>query len=167
VRLLNLDDLSGAHGPGNTGGELNSATSCDTTTDAIGGGVVFPQPAVWVNPVDHTTWFYVINNTFVVGYRLDVSGAVPAIHKAWTLSGAGVPGTSPVIANGTLYYATLGNAPKLRGLDLLTGTEVWSATIGLIKWQSPIVVNGHLYITDNTGKLWSFALEGLFKSSFD
>jgi outer membrane protein assembly factor BamB len=167
VRLLNIDDLSGAHGPGNTGGELNAATSCDTTTDAIGGGVVFPQPAVWVNPADNTTWFYVINNTFVVGYRLDVSGAVPAIHKAWTLSGTGVPGTSPVIANGTLYYATLGNTPKLRGLDLLTGAEVWSATIGKIKWQSPIVVNGHLYITDNNATLWSFALEGVFKSSFD
>ena len=34
----------------------------------------------------------------------------------------------------------------------LTGASLWSdTTIGLIHWQSPIVVNGVLYLEDGSG----------------
>ena len=157
VRLLNLDNLSGMGGPGHVGGELNAATSC--STDGVGGGVVFPQPAVWVNPADGRTWAYVANGGHLVAYRLNVAGT-PSLSKQWTTTNGG---TSPVIANGVLYYAASG---ILRALDPLTGTQLWSASIGAIKWQSPIVVNGHLYITDNSSQLWSFPLDGIFRSGF-
>src|SRR5450432_350564 len=161
LRLINLDDMSGAGGPGHAGGELNAAISCDTTVngDAVGGSVVFPQPAVWVNPADGTTWFFVTNDVKIVAYHLDVSGA-PTLSKPWS---TGNGGTSPVIANGVLYYASNN---IVRALDPLTGNQLWSAAIGTIKWQSPIVVNGHLYITDNSSKLWSFALDDIFKDGF-
>ncbi len=164
LRLINLDDMSGAGGPGHTGGELNAASSCDTSTngDAVGGGVVFPQPAVWVNPADNTTWFYVTNGSKIVAYQLDVTG-IPAVSKMWSANNGG---TSPVIADGVLYYAT---SNLVRGLDPLTGTQLWSVTLAGdgIKWQSPIVVNGHLYITDNSSKLWSFALDDIFLNGFE
>jgi outer membrane protein assembly factor BamB len=161
VRLIDLDDMSGQGGPGHAGGEINAAKSCDTGGDAIGGGVVFPQPAVWVNPADQSTWAYVSNDSKIVAYKLDVSGATPSLSKQWTGSG----GTSAVISNGTLFYVSGSGA--LRGLNAVSGSQVWSATVGGIKWQSPIVVNGHIYVTDNNGKLWSFALDGIFAAKFD
>src|SRR6185369_11532892 len=64
MRLINLDNMSGAGGPGHSGGELNAA-AC--STDAVGGGVVFPQPAVWVNPADGATWFFIANGSHLAG----------------------------------------------------------------------------------------------------
>jgi len=73
------------------------------------------------------------------------------------------------VANGVVYYTSNKGSSNntLRGVNALTGAQIWSATIGAIKWQSPIVVNGHLYITDNASQLWSFALEGIFKGGFE
>lgn len=165
VRLINLDNMSGMSGPGNTGGELNEATSC--STDALGTHVVFPQPAVWVNPADNSTWVYVVNHSDMLqAYQLNVTGT-PSLTKKWSAAA----GRSPVIANHTLYYVS-GNA--IVGLDTLTGTQTWSASLGGgIHWQSPIVVNHHLYIVDGAqtgsyvGKLWSFAIDGIFHGQFE
>ena len=164
VRLINLDNMSGLGGPGNLGGELNAATSCS----ADGAGEeVRTQPAVWVNPADHSTWFFLATDSALFAYHLlfDALGK-PSLARAWTSANA--PGTSPVVANGVVYYTSnKGSAnDSLRGLNALTGAQVWSATIGAIKWQSPIVVNGHLYVTDNAAQLWAFALDGVFKGGF-
>jgi outer membrane protein assembly factor BamB len=161
VRLINLDDMSGASGPAHTGGELNQATSC--STDALGSSVVFPQPAVWVNPADHSTWVYVVNHgERIQAYQLNVSGT-PSLTKKWT----GSAGRSPVIAGHTLYYVS---STTVTALDTLTGTKVWSGSIGATHWQSPIVVNQHVYVADNAGKLWSFALDSgdaIFADGFE
>lgn len=160
VRLINLDNMSGAGGPGNAGGELNAATACSSPF-AIG-STVFPQPAVWVNPADGATWAFVANNNAKInGYRLDVSGPTPVLTRQWTNTSGG---TSPAIANGVVFAAANG---ILRGLDPLTGNQVWSASIGNINWQTPIVVNGHVYVTDSNAKLWSFAFDGIFKDGFE
>jgi len=165
VRLLNLDDLSGSHGPGHAGNEINAATSC--TTDAAG-GQVRTQPAVWVNPVDGSTWFYLATDGNLFGYRLVYDGSgKPSLSRSWTFTNAA--GTSPVVANGVVYYTSNNGSSNntLRGVNALTGVQIWSATIGAIKWQSPIVVNGHLYVTDNGAQLWAFALDGVFKAAFE
>jgi outer membrane protein assembly factor BamB len=123
---------------------------------------VFPQPAVWVNPADGVTWAFVANNAAKInGYKLDVSGATPALSRQWTNTSGG---TSPVIANGVLYAAASG---IVRGINPLTGVQVWSESIGSINWQTPIVVNGHLYVTDSSAKLWSFPLDGIFKDGLE
>lgn len=158
VRLINLDNMSGAGGPGNAGGELNAATSC--STDAIGGGVVFPQPAVWVNPADNTTWVYVVNHgSKIQAYQLNVSGT-PSLTKKWS----GAAGRSPVIAGHILYYVS---SNAIVALDTLTGRQLWTGSIGSTHWQSPIVVNQHVYVSDNTGALTSFYIDGIFINSFD
>jgi outer membrane protein assembly factor BamB len=158
VRLINLDDMSGAGGPGHAGGELNVGTAC--STDAIG-NLVFPQPAVWVNPADGVTWAFVANNAAKInGYKLDVSGATPVLSRQWTNNSGG---TSPAIANGYVFTAATG---IVRALNPLTGAQVWSASIGSINWQTPIVVNSHVYVTDSNAKLWSFPLDGIFKNGF-
>jgi hypothetical protein len=42
-------------------------------------------------------------------------------------------------------------------LDPVTGNPLWSSgTIGSIHWQSPIVVNGRVYVTDESARLWAF-----------
>ena len=163
VRLINLDQMGTAAGPAHPGGELNSATSCGA--DAMDGGVVFPQPAVWVDPSDNTTWVYVVNHHnsdtqgLIQAYQLNVSGT-PSLTKKWT----GVRGRSPVIADHTLYYVS---GSTVLGLDTRTGKQVWSVSIGGTHWQSPIVVNHHLYVTDGTGTMKSFYLDGIFINSFD
>jgi hypothetical protein len=166
VRLINLDNMSGMGGPAHAGGELNMASSCDSssTGDAIGGGVVFPQPAVWVNPADHSTWVYVVNYSSLQAYQLDVSGT-PALTKKWS----GIAGRSPVIADGVLYYVA-GNA--IVALDTVSGNQLWTAAIGAGHWQSPIIVNHHLYIADGTQtnggkKLWAFTIDGVFRGKFE
>lgn len=158
VRLINLDDMSGMGGPGNAGGELNAATSC--STDKLGSSVVFPQPAVWVNPADNTTWVYVVNHSDKIqAYQLNVSGT-PSLVKKWS----GAAGRSPVIAGQTLYYVS-GNA--IVALDTVSGRQIWSGSIGATHWQSPIVVDQHVYVNDNTGTLTAFYIDGVFKNGFN
>jgi len=162
VRLINLDNMSGAGGPGHAGGELNAGACSSPPTGQAIGGTVFPQPAVWVNPADGTTWAFVANNSAKLnGYKLDVSGSVPALVWQWTNTSGG---TSPAIANGVLFAGANG---IVRGFNPTTGAQVWSASIGSLNWQTPIVVSGHLYIADSNSKLWSFAFDGIFKHGYE
>src|ERR1019366_2921393 len=145
IRLLNLDNLSGLGSPALVAGELQKIAVPQ-------GGGVLTAPAVWVNPVDSGTWLFLANSSGISGLQLtvDVSGA-PSLVPRWT-SPAG--GTSPVVANGIVYYA---GTAGLRGLDPTTGSQLWSdVSIGGIHWESPIVVQGRLYITDENGTLWAF-----------
>jgi outer membrane protein assembly factor BamB len=71
-------------------------------------------------------------------------------------------GTSPVVSNGIVFVA-MDNA--LLALDTLTGKTLWSSanasalhTIGPVHWESPIVVNGWVYCSDENGKLTAYAL---------
>jgi outer membrane protein assembly factor BamB len=51
---------------------------------------------------------------------------------------------------------------EIRALNPLTGAQVWSDNqIGGIHWESPIVANGMLYITDESGNLTAYALNGI------
>jgi outer membrane protein assembly factor BamB len=154
LRLINLDNMSGQGGPGHTGGEVG------TPIRVPQGGQVLTAPAVWVSPADGATWVFVA--TFrnfgagaggISGCRLTVDGSgTPGLEFAWKKAG---DGTSPVIANGILFYA---GSRNVRALDPLTGAELWHDTqIGAIHWESPIVANGVLYITDESGALTAYA----------
>ena len=169
LRLLDLDNLSGKGGPGNTGGELAEPIP------APQGGMVRTAPAVWVNPADHSTWVFVATDS--------EDGAPPLGLAAFTLKldGNGNPylalvwknasgGTSPLIANGVLYYA--GNK-RITALDPLTGKLLWDSTslhvfqlwrdtgIHEIHWESPIVANGLLFLPDNRGNLSAYGIDAV------
>lgn len=148
LRLINLTDMSGKGGTGHTGGEL-------ALLDVPQGGEVLTQPAVWVNPTDHSTWVIVTNDNGISALQLQIVNNNPTLHTVWKNTKGG---TSPIIANGVLYYASGG---LMQALNPLTGAVVWSdMNISSIHWESPIVVNSTLYITDNSAHLSAYTLNG-------
>ena len=147
LRLLDLDDLSGLGGPGNTGGEIGAIINLPQ------GGGVLTQPAVWVNPSDGATWAFVANNSGISGIKLviDAQGA-PSLVSQWTKTQGG---GSPLLVNNLLFYA---GSNALRALDPLTGAVLWTSTqIGGTHWESPVAANGMLYISDESAHLTAFA----------
>jgi hypothetical protein len=146
LRLINLDNLSGQGQAGKTGGEVFSISLSF-------GGQILTQPAVWTNPADGKVWVFVSNGSGLAGFEFLVDGSGnPSLVSRWT-AGAG---TSPIVANGVLYYA---RSNLLLALDPTTGTQLWSSSlVGSIHWQSPIVVNGVLYLEDQSGHLTAFSL---------
>jgi outer membrane protein assembly factor BamB len=117
------------------------------------GGQILTQPAVWVNPADQHTWVFVSNGSGLAGLELVVDGAGnPSLQVQWTAG----PGTSPILANKVLFYARSG---LISALNPTTGSLLWSSSqISAIHWQSPVVVNGSLYIADQNGMLTAFSL---------
>jgi outer membrane protein assembly factor BamB len=148
LRLLDLADLSGQGGPGHTGGEVGAVI------DVPQGGQVLTAPVVWVNPADNATWVFVANSSGISGLKLNIAGdGTPYLSEQWQ---TGNGGTSPIVANGVLFYAASG---RIRALAPLTGQELWGdSQIGGIHWESPIVANGELFITDQSGHLTMYAL---------
>lgn len=146
LRLLNLDQLSGQNGVGHTGGEVFSMTV------PMGGGIL-TQPAVWINPADNSTWIYVSNGNGTAGLQLSISpSGDPSLVQKWISTG----GTSPLIANGVVFIAHSG---FIRAVNAVNGSLLWSDNrIGSIHWESPIVVKGVVYITDQSGNLTSYSL---------
>lgn len=158
LRLLNLDNLSSSAtaGPGHVGGELQ-------LMNVPQGGLVFAQPAVWVDSTG-TTWVFVATGNGVSGLTLGLTLSLPhkpVLTKVWQ---NGTGGTSPVVANGVLYYFS----GSINALNPQTGAVLWSdSSPGGVHWESPIVVNGRVYVTDEGGKLWAYALDGIFKNGFE
>src|SRR5579872_4064303 len=146
LRLLNLDNLSGKGGPGHIGGQIK-------TIAVPQGGEILTQPAVWVAG-DGSTWTFVANGSGTSALQLRVNrSGTPFLHPAWK---SAVPGSSPLVANGVLYVATGGD---MRALDPTTGQQLWQdAGIGGIHWESPVVDNGMLYITDENSQLSAYGL---------
>ena len=165
IRLINLANMSGQGAPAHTGGELDAkdlpgGSHCATGDD---GPEIKPQPAVWVNPADGSSWVYVMSYfNGSAAYKIALDGAgKPSLAQQWTATG----GSSPLIANGTLYYLT-GN--RVVALNALSGASIWTgASMGGTHWQSPILVNGRIYAIDNTSKLWAFQLDGIFRNGVE
>jgi len=162
LRLLDLGDLSatgiifadgfdGTGEPAQVGGELQ------LTNLPQGGGVRATQPAVWT-ATDGTTWVFVGNGSDLSGLSLGLdANHRPQLTARWNVGGSA---TSPVVANGVLYDAGTcggGNGTCVVARDPSTGNALWSSpAIGGIHWQSPIVVDGAVYVTDGNAQLWKF-----------
>jgi outer membrane protein assembly factor BamB len=147
LRLLNLDDLSGQGGPGHTGGEIGPLV------DVPQGGQVLTAPAVWINPADNSLSVIVTNNAGISAVQVLVGAdGTPTLHTIWQ---SPVGGTTPIIAGGVVFYAGGGT---VRALDAATGNELWHDSIGGIHWESPVVANGTLYITDGSGNLTAYGV---------
>jgi hypothetical protein len=146
VRLLNLDNLSNqgaAPLPGRTAGELATVQVA---------GDVLTAPAAWVNPADGSSWVFVATDSTVSAYALTASGGSVALASKWTSAPGG---TSPLVANDVLYLA---RGSSIQALTPASGVQLWSAAIGAVHWQSPVVANGVLYILDQSAHLTAFAL---------
>jgi len=148
LRLINLSNLSGHGKPGYTGGEIGK------TIDVPSGEMVFTAPAVWVNPADKYSWVFVGTYRGLAAFRLNVDkSGTPSLVLMWKQDEGS---SSPIIANGILFCAVSGS---IRALNPVTGKRLWkNNNIGGIHWESPIVDNGILYITDESGNLTAFGL---------
>jgi hypothetical protein len=145
VRLLNLVNLSGMGGPGHLGGELQKI-------NVPQGNEVLTAVAVWVNPADGSDWVFIANDNGISGIRIDVAAdGTPSLDPKWTQP---TGGSSPIVANGLVFYLSTSG---IVALDALSGTPKWSnASVGGVHWESPIVVNGALYVTDESANVWRY-----------
>ncbi len=153
LRLLNRQNLSGIGGPNHVGGELQ----------AIGlpqGGDVDTHPVAWTD-ANNTTWVFVANFTGFSAFKVvtDANGN-SSLQFAYQ---NGNSGSSPFIANGVLYIQ---GSNVLHATDPTTGNTLWTSSqasaggsIGGLHWQSPIVVNGQVFVPDNNGKITAYGLK--------
>lgn len=148
LRLINLANLSGKEAPGYTGGEIGNNINVPS------GEKVFTAPAVWVNPKDKASWVFLGTYNGLSAFKLHVNkSGMPSLKLEWKQSNGS---SSPIIANGILFCAEGGS---IRALNPVTGKLLWiNKDIGGVHWESPIVDNGVLYITDQSGNLTAFGL---------
>jgi outer membrane protein assembly factor BamB len=157
LRLLNRKNLSGQGGPGHMGGELQ-------TIDAPDHCPVLTQPAVWTDPKNGTIWVLVTNYCAIGGYQVSTTpSGITTLRKVWTVA---TGASSPVVAGSVLFVASTDpHVQAVLALDPHSGRQLWSSaassaggTIGNIHWESPIVVGGHVYCTDENGQLTAYGL---------
>lgn len=145
LRLLDLADLSGQGGPRHLGGELQDI-------EVPQKGVILTHPATWSPAGGAMPWVFVANYHGITAYTLSVKSGQPQLVQKWTRTEGG---TSPVVVNNVLYYAS---ESGMLAMDPLTGRTLWQDKgIANVHWQSPIVVNGVLYIADEGGYLAAYS----------
>ncbi len=150
IRLLNMNNLSNRPG-GATIGNLDGALA---VIAAPQGGEVHTQPVAWQNPADESVWLFVTTETAgTAAMQITSDGTQWLFTPIWNNT---IQGASPLIANGVLYYA--GEDKNFYAFNPLTGKRLWKTPIGSIHWESPIVANGWVYITDTDGYLTGYAL---------
>ncbi|HEY8848082.1 MAG TPA: PQQ-binding-like beta-propeller repeat protein [Thermoanaerobaculia bacterium] len=150
LRLLNLENLSGTGGPRSIGGELQIVPVPQT-------GEVLSQPAAWLDRRMQRTWLFVANRHGISAFRLEKNADdSPQLVRRWMSTTDS--GTTPIVANGVLYLV----APhRIVAMRPTTGNVLWRDTsIGDIHWQSPIIVNGTLYVADLGGYLNAYTVDG-------
>jgi hypothetical protein len=180
VRILDLDNLSGAGAPGHTGGELYIGSVAQ-------GNEVKTQPVVWTDPNGGASMLIIVNSFGISAVQIitdSSNGNLPALRTSgspnWINSGTPVRGsanstggTSPVLANNVLYYA---GGSGVSAINPRTGATLWSnAAMGAadantsssFHKQSLIVVNGRIYVTDNHNTLWAYQGDGIFAGTFE
>ena len=157
LRLIALDDMSGAGGPRNTGGELQATPSAFVCKCSM------PQPAVWTAD-DGSVWVFAIRG-HLVAYKIVVDGeGIPQLQEQWSAQGVDPYNSgSPVVANGVVFvtYATA------MAFDARNGQPLWQSDyIGTTRRQGPIVVNGRLYVTSEAN-LRVFAPDLIFENGLE
>ncbi len=145
LRLLDRTRLGGL------GGELQALN--------LNAGQILAAPVAWTD-ASGATWVFVGSNSALTGLRLNVDASGKAtLSQQWRVQSFS---TSPIVAGGVLFAAT---RTEIVARDPQTGQTLWSATLPsaggpfqAVHWQSPIVVNGCLYIADQTAHLTAFCL---------
>lgn len=163
LHLIDLDDMGGIGAPGGVGGAI------EVIDVPISQFWMKTQPVTWVDAQgDGATWIYMANGSGISGLKLtlDATNNRPHLQPTWQKASNA---TSAIIANGIVYHAgscTGGTCVLAR--DPRTGEALWtSPTIGSLHWQSPILVDGALYIAGGS-TLYRFDLgDEIFSDGFD
>jgi len=151
LRLINRQNMSGQGGPNHVGGELQSIDiACK----------IFSHAAVWIDTTN-TTWIFVTDMcSNLYAFKVVTTAGQSNLQLAYKHNNYGT--SSPFIANNILYIQ--GNNDVF-AIDPTTGNTLWNSqqssaggSIGSQHWQSPIVINGHLYIPDDDGNITAYGL---------
>jgi len=148
IRLLNRRDFSGKGKPGQVGGEVEIVALAQ-------GGEVQTLPLAWRNPSTGVTWIFAQNGAGFSAYTVntDVNG-VTSIKNVYV--NRSLTGSSPFMANNILYLQ--GNS-FISAVDPTTGTVLWQGPTQSVHWQSPIVVNGAIYLVDHSTHARAFGFK--------
>jgi hypothetical protein len=147
IRILNLDNMSGQGGPGHQGGQILQMSYPM-------GSLMRAQSAVWTNPANGQVWIFIVGNSGTHGFTVDVDAAGnPTLNNRWNIQNGWT--TSAVVANGVLFtsadggeHTGSGAVHQVQAINPTTGAMLWTGHIDLFHWESPIVVNGTVYIAD-------------------
>jgi len=147
IRILNLDNLSGMGGPGHQGGAVVQLAYPT-------GSLMRAQSAVWTNPANGQVWVFVVGNSGTHGFTVDIDAAGnPSLNNHWNIQNGWT--TSAVVANGVLFtsadggeHTGSGAVHQVQAINPTTGAMLWTGHIDLFHWESPIVVNGTVYMAD-------------------
>lgn len=127
-------------------------------------GGLFSTPAVWTDG-SNNAWIFMGFSYVVEAFRLQTYSGASKLVGVWQANAGETSGegTSPVVANGIVFVAF---DRAIVALNALTGNLLWSsasyssgAAFGSVHWQSPIVVNGALYCSDQSGHLTAYTLQ--------
>ena len=140
LRLIDPSNLSSKGGPGFTGGEWSPVSGP--------GGEILTAPAVWTDS-SGKIWVEVTTDSNTAGYSItiDATTHVPKLTPVWKIS---TGNASPLVASGVLYAA---GGTTIHAYNAMTGALLWSAPVGSIHWQSPVVDGGYILLADNSGSL--------------
>jgi outer membrane protein assembly factor BamB len=145
LRLLNRQNLSGAGGPNHVGGELQTiSVSC----------MIFSHSVVWQDN-GGTTWVFVsdmCNNLYA--FKVVNANNQSTLQLVYQKTGIN---TSPFIAGGVLFGQ---EASAVNAYDPTTGNLLWTGAVGPDHWQSPIAINGRLFVPDDNGIVTAFVIPG-------
>ncbi len=83
----------------------------------------------------------------------DSSSILPRGTLKWVFSTGAPIHSSPVVADGTVYFGS--RDFKFYALDATTGTKRWEYQTGGGVDSSPAIVNGTVYVGSNDGKLYA------------
>ena len=151
LRVLDRTNLSGRGRLGHTGGELSQL--------AIPQGGQMPTAGIAWTDSSGGTWIFYTTDKGVGALRLTVTGSRPSLHLVWVHYDTY---SSPLLAGGVLYAAESG---ALRAFNPITGTQLWSSGLSTaggniqgVHWESPLVVNGGVYMPDESGTISAYGL---------
>jgi len=148
IRLLNRRDFSGQGKLAQVGGEVQIVT-------LVQGGTVLTHPLAWKEPSTNITWLFVANGGGLSAYTVNTdANGLTTLKNAY--SNRNLPGSSPFMANDILF---LQGSASISALDPTTGSLLWQGVTSGLHWQSPIVVNGAIYLVDQTTHARAFGFK--------
>lgn len=144
LHLLDLDRMGGTGSAGAVGGAI------DVINVPISQSWMKTQTSSWIAP-NGDNWVFIANGNGLSGLKvtLNATTSKPYLQPTWQTSSNS---TSTIVANDVLYHVgSCSGGSCLYARKPLDGTVLWtSPTIGSVKWQSPILVNGALYVAAGT-----------------
>lgn len=144
LHLIDLDRMGGTGSAGAVGGAI------EVIDVPISQFWMKTQTASWIAP-DGANWVFIANGSGLSGLKVTLNSTTnkPYLQPTWQNS---TNATSTIIVNDVLYHVgSCSGGNCLYARDPLDGSVLWtSPTIGTIKWQSPILVNGALYVAAST-----------------